>query len=274
MSQYLDQRLGAWVGRTLVDRAGQRIGRVEDLYTDDVSGHPAWIAVATGRFGLNITFLPLAGATPLGGDELKVQFSRNQIKEAPIAGRNGRLAPDEVIRLYDHYGFDLEAEEIRERAIQARPSASPVVERQPPPPVADRPAAAAVTDLLTQTAVMDRPAPPPPATRRAAPAPGQARPSEAAAQARQAAVKDRLSQALAAERQEAVEDKVPEPLAQERRAAVTGRLSQLAATERPAPPAPKDEAPRRSPDNPLFWDHDDRIDSIRPPANWRPKARR
>ena len=281
MSQYVDHRMQAWIGRTLVDRAGQRIGRVEDIYTDDVSHHPAWLAVATGRFGLTITFLPLAGATPIGADELQVQFSRNLVKEAPLAGRNARLSQDDVIRLYEHYGFDLEAEEVRDRAAAAPPARPTVTEWSPPPPVAARPAPSPV-------AVMERPSRPAPKKQRAAAA--AARPSTAAVQQRQAAVRERLfdapspgapapAPAPAPRRAPAPAPAPPRKRVAEARVTVPPAPAPERVFEAPAPvpparPAPKAEEPRPNPDNPLFWNHDDRIDSIRPPVDWRPARRR
>ena len=37
-----------WSGRTLVDRHGERIGKLEELYVDEATGEPEWAAVHTG----------------------------------------------------------------------------------------------------------------------------------------------------------------------------------------------------------------------------------
>jgi hypothetical protein len=113
MSQYLDERFESWIGRTLKDHAGHKIGKVEDIYTDDDTGQPEWLTVTTGLFGSDVSFVPVAGATPLGDDELQVQFPKEQVKEAPNAGSDGRLSPEEEARLYAHYGFDYDQERIR-----------------------------------------------------------------------------------------------------------------------------------------------------------------
>ena len=284
MPQHVDQRMQSWIGRTLIDRAGERIGRVEDIYTDDDAGHPAWIAVATGRFGLNIIFLPFAGATPAGGDELRVLFPKSLIKEAPVAGKGGRLTKEEVVRLYDHYGFDLEAEEVRERATHRRSSglrsdykpASPYVPvsaEEPPAPTFRPPAPA------------ERPAPATRALAALAPvaAPAERVPSPAEAPAAPAA-----QVTAPAHEPSAPADQVNEPrnsAAPASPVAAPPHKSPAAPVAAPAEPpaAPGQEpskGPRRSlfrdlvdltdqpavrPDSPLFWNHDDRIDSIRPP---------
>src|SRR3954452_17858083 len=43
-----------WRGRTLVDRDGDKIGKIEDIYLDRSSGEPEWVAVKTGLFGSNV----------------------------------------------------------------------------------------------------------------------------------------------------------------------------------------------------------------------------
>ena len=113
MSQYLDQEFESWIGRTLKDEAGHKVGKVDDIYTDDDTGQPEWLAVTTGHFGSNMSFVPVAGATPTGDHELQVQFPREQVKDAPNAGSDGILSPDEEARLYAHYGYDYDQERVR-----------------------------------------------------------------------------------------------------------------------------------------------------------------
>ena len=95
----------AWVGHTLVDRDGDKIGKISEIYMDEDTGQPEWIAVNTGRFGSRISFVPLAGATARG-DDLQVDFTEEQVKDSPNAEADGRLSQDEEARLYAHYGFD------------------------------------------------------------------------------------------------------------------------------------------------------------------------
>ena len=97
--------LSAWVGHTLVDDSGDRIGKIADLYMDDATGEPEWIAVNTGRIGKNINFVPLAGAVA-SGDDLRVPYTVDQVKGAPDAEPDGQLSQQEEARLYQHYGLD------------------------------------------------------------------------------------------------------------------------------------------------------------------------
>jgi uncharacterized protein (TIGR02271 family) len=95
----------AWVGHTLVDRDGDKIGKISEIYMDEATGQPEWIAVNTGRFGSRISFVPLAGATARG-DDLQVDFTSDQVKDSPNAEADGDLSQEEEARLYAHYGFD------------------------------------------------------------------------------------------------------------------------------------------------------------------------
>jgi len=112
MTQHLHEQYESWIGRTLTDASGHKIGKVEDIYTDDDTGQPEWLAVVTGHFGSNVSFVPLAGAAPTG-DDLQVQFPKDQVKDAPNAGSDGRLSEEEEARLYAHYGLDYDQERVR-----------------------------------------------------------------------------------------------------------------------------------------------------------------
>ncbi|HLM65834.1 MAG TPA: PRC and DUF2382 domain-containing protein [Acidimicrobiales bacterium] len=97
--------LTAWIGHTLVDENGDKIGKIVDIYADEATGQPEWIAVNTGRFGTNISFVPLAGAVARG-DDLQVPFPGKHVSDAPNAKADGQLSQEEESRLYRHYGMD------------------------------------------------------------------------------------------------------------------------------------------------------------------------
>lgn len=112
MSQQLTEQHESWIGRTLHDASGHKVGRIEDIYTDDDTGQPEWIAITTGLFGSNVSFVPVAGAS-LTGDAVTVPFPKEQVKEAPNAGADGLLSQEEEARLYGHYGLDYDQERVR-----------------------------------------------------------------------------------------------------------------------------------------------------------------
>jgi sporulation protein YlmC with PRC-barrel domain len=97
------QDIGEWHGKTLVDRDGERIGKLEDVYVDVETNEPMFATVKEGLIGRHLTFVPLAGIT-IGPDNLQVAVSKEQVKSAS----NIELHGDELSRapastLYHHY---------------------------------------------------------------------------------------------------------------------------------------------------------------------------
>ncbi len=111
-TQDANERFESWIGRELKDASGHKIGQIEDMYTDDDTGKPEWLAVNTGHFGSNVSLVPLHGASS-DGDDIRVDFPKDQVKEAPNAGADGRLSESEEARLYAHYGLDYDQERVR-----------------------------------------------------------------------------------------------------------------------------------------------------------------
>jgi hypothetical protein len=92
-----------WIGRTAVDRTGDRIGVIADIYYDDATNQPEWIAVKTGLLGTRSSFVPLHGAES-DGEHLRLPFEKAQVRSAPSIDVDGSLTPDEERTLYEHYG--------------------------------------------------------------------------------------------------------------------------------------------------------------------------
>jgi hypothetical protein len=94
-----------WRGRVMVDRDGDKVGEVVDIYLDNETDRPEWAVVRTGLFGLRSTFVPLAEAREVG-DELQVPHQRSQVKQAPNIEPDGQLSAAAEAELYRHYGLD------------------------------------------------------------------------------------------------------------------------------------------------------------------------
>jgi len=92
-----------WRGRAVIDRDGDKVGKVEDVYLDRSSGEPEWLAVKTGLFGSNVSFVPVQNATT-DGDDIRVGHEKALVKDAPNIDPDGELSPEEERRLYQHYG--------------------------------------------------------------------------------------------------------------------------------------------------------------------------
>jgi uncharacterized protein (TIGR02271 family) len=94
----------AWRGRTAVDRDGDKLGTIDEIYLDADTGKPEWLAVKTGLFGTKLTFIPLAEASS-DGDNVRVPYEKSQVKDAPNAEADGALSQEEEANLYRHYGL-------------------------------------------------------------------------------------------------------------------------------------------------------------------------
>jgi uncharacterized protein (TIGR02271 family) len=96
--------LSGWRGHDVVDPSGDKIGEIEDIYLDEQTEQPEWLAVRTGLFGHRISFVPLAEAQATG-DALAVPYTKDQVKDAPTAEPDGMLSEREEAALYEHYGL-------------------------------------------------------------------------------------------------------------------------------------------------------------------------
>lgn len=97
-------------GQLVHDPQGDRVGVLEQIYLDDDTGEPEWIAVRTGRFVLAISVVPVVGALcdPIGC--LYVTRSRATIEAAPAVDPHTVLDEQERQRLSAHYyGIDRRA---------------------------------------------------------------------------------------------------------------------------------------------------------------------
>jgi uncharacterized protein (TIGR02271 family) len=90
-------------GQEVVDRDGDKIGKLEEIYLDQQTGQPEWALVKTGMFGSASTFVPLAGAER-ADDGLRVPYEKSHVKDAPNMEADGELSHEEEARLYRHYG--------------------------------------------------------------------------------------------------------------------------------------------------------------------------
>jgi uncharacterized protein (TIGR02271 family) len=88
----------------VVDSSGDKVGTVKQVYLDNDSGQPLFASVATGLFGTSESFVPLQDAT-FSGDELRVGYDKDRIKDAPRIDADGDLSEQEQDRIFDHYGL-------------------------------------------------------------------------------------------------------------------------------------------------------------------------
>lgn len=98
-------RLEALTRATVIDRNGDKVGAVGQLFLDDTTGQPSWVAVRTAMFGGRETFIPLRDAEQVG-DDLRVPYEKNFIKDAPNLDADEHLSPQQEQELYRYYSQD------------------------------------------------------------------------------------------------------------------------------------------------------------------------
>jgi sporulation protein YlmC with PRC-barrel domain len=91
------------MGSTVRDSAGEKIGKVGQVYLDDTTGQPEWVTVRTGLFGTKESFVPLAAAR-VEGDELVVEIPKAKVHDAPRIDEEGHLSEEQETELYTYYG--------------------------------------------------------------------------------------------------------------------------------------------------------------------------
>ena len=92
-----------WHSKMLVDRDGEKIGKLQDVYVDVETDEPQFGTVKEGFIGRHLTFVPLGGLT-VGPDELQVPVSKEQVKSAPNIEQHGEeLSQADESALYHHY---------------------------------------------------------------------------------------------------------------------------------------------------------------------------
>jgi len=103
-----------WIGREVVDREGEKVGKLADVYYDTADSEPVFVTVKSGTFGRSHSVAPLQGAT-LARDYVRLDAPKELVKDAPSADAGGRLTGVDASAVLTHYGLapepDLEGEE-------------------------------------------------------------------------------------------------------------------------------------------------------------------
>src|SRR6476469_1834093 len=86
--QGAEWNVAEWHGKMLVDRDGEKIGKLQDVYVDVENDEPQFATVKEGFIGRHLTFVPLGGIK-VGPDELQVAVAKEQIKAAPNIEQHG-----------------------------------------------------------------------------------------------------------------------------------------------------------------------------------------
>jgi len=97
----------SWIDNTVVDSTGDKVGKVTNIFYDDQTGRPEWLAVKTGMFGSKDTFVPIQGSTLDSDGQIQVAFEKGYIKDAPNVDTDDlHMTPEDERLLWQHYGYD------------------------------------------------------------------------------------------------------------------------------------------------------------------------
>ena len=92
-----------WHGRVIVDRNGEKIGKLQDVYVDVETDEPQFGTVKEGFIGRHLTFVPLAGVQ-IGPEDLQVTVTKDRVRSAPDIELHGEeLSQADESALYHHF---------------------------------------------------------------------------------------------------------------------------------------------------------------------------
>lgn len=89
-------------GRTVLSSDGEKLGTIHSVLVDD-TGAPQYIEVRSGWFGTRHHTVPLTGIDR-SGDEIRLPYTREQLRAAPTFEGNEQLDYDRERTLGSHYG--------------------------------------------------------------------------------------------------------------------------------------------------------------------------
>ena len=99
------EQLDRFYGTVVYDSSGEKIGKLNTVYLDDRTDEPTFATVSTSMLVTTESFVPLRGAR-VDGSEIHVQFTKEQVKNAPRVEVGRDLTPAEEDRLYEYYQLD------------------------------------------------------------------------------------------------------------------------------------------------------------------------
>jgi sporulation protein YlmC with PRC-barrel domain len=92
-----------WHGKTIVDRDGEQIGKLQDVYVDVETDEPQFATVKEGFIGRHLTFVPLGGIR-IGPEDLQVPITKDRVRSAPNIEMHGEeLSQADESALYHHF---------------------------------------------------------------------------------------------------------------------------------------------------------------------------
>lgn len=92
------------IGTNAYDIEGNKVGGIEEIFTDMDSGEPEWLGVKSGGlFGSKHVVVPIDGADRFE-DGIRVRYSQDVIKDAPEVEQD-EISYEQEAEIYRHYGL-------------------------------------------------------------------------------------------------------------------------------------------------------------------------
>jgi len=100
----LAEDIKQWRGEDVLDPAGEKLGKLDEVYYDTETDQPGFAAVKSGVIGKHVTLVPLTGAT-VGHDFVRVTASKDQVKNAPAVDPDAELTAVDEASSYGYFGL-------------------------------------------------------------------------------------------------------------------------------------------------------------------------
>ena len=101
----VNAKLVDWRGKDVLDRDGEKIGKLEDVYVDTETDLEEFGTVKEGVISKHLTFVPLHDVTA-SPEYIQVRVSKSLVKDAPNMDTEAEISTLDEAGLYRHYGMN------------------------------------------------------------------------------------------------------------------------------------------------------------------------
>jgi PRC-barrel domain len=102
------EQIADWKGQNVVDRDGEKIGKLEDVYFEEGSREPVFGCVKAGMLGRRHILVPLTDAS-VSRDHVRLPYPQHQVKDGPQADPQATIDSDMELEIARHYEIELPA---------------------------------------------------------------------------------------------------------------------------------------------------------------------
>jgi hypothetical protein len=100
------ERIENWRGQDVLDDAGEKAGRLEEVFYDADGQHPVLISIKHGMLGRQVQLAPVADAV-LSRDYLRLPFTAEQMAQSPSGAAEDEVKAEQVAAIAALFGLTL-----------------------------------------------------------------------------------------------------------------------------------------------------------------------